>query len=509
MAGKKPLVMIIMDGYGLAPPSKGNAVANASTPVLDEMYISCPNTTLSASGEDVGLPDGQMGNSEVGHTNIGAGRVVFQELPRISQDIKTGVLFNNEALLTAMKNCNATGGALHFMGLVSPGGVHSHTDHLYGLLEMAKRNSAKNTYIHCFMDGRDVAPDSGKEYVAACADKCREIGAGKIATVMGRFYAMDRDNRWARVEQAYNALVEGVGVYNADPVRAMQASYDEGVYDEFVKPIICDLDGMIKPGDSVVFFNFRPDRAREITRAFVDREFSGFIRRRGWFPLTYVCMTQYDEKIEGVMVAFPPSFPERTFGETISGHGLKQLRIAETEKYAHVTFFFNGGVEQVFDGEERILIPSPKEFPTYDLIPEMSAYEVVEAACTEIKKGIFDVVIINFANCDMVGHTGVYSAAVVAVETVDSCIGIVRDALMSIGGMLIVTADHGNAEIMIAEDGVSRHTAHSTNPVPFIVCGADVSLRSGRLADIAPTMLELIGEERPRQMTGESLIIKK
>ena len=505
---KKSLTMIIMDGYGLAPPSPGNAVYNAATPVLDELYKTCPNTYLSASGEDVGLPDGQMGNSEVGHTNIGAGRVVYQDLPRISRDIESGEFFRNEVLLSAVKTCRASGGALHFLGLVSPGGVHSHTEHLYGLLELAKRNNQSEVYIHCFMDGRDVAPDSGKGFIVDCLDKCSEIGVGKIATVMGRFYAMDRDNRWERVQQAYNAMVEGEGVFDPDPVHAMQLSYDEKVYDEFVKPVVCDKNGKIKAGDSIVFFNFRPDRAREITRAFVEPDFNGFERKHGYFPVNYVCMTQYDEKIKGVSIVYPPDFPEQTFGETISELSLNQLRIAETEKYAHVTFFFNGGVEQVFPGEERILIPSPKEFPTYDLIPEMSAYKVADTACKEILSGKHDVVIINFANCDMVGHTGDYDAAFRAVETVDECVGRVEEAVKSVGGLLVVTADHGNAEIMIAEDGVSRHTAHSTNPVPFIIFGADVTLKPGRLADITPTLLDLMELEKPDLMTGVSLITR-
>ena len=505
---KKPLVMIIMDGYGLTAASPGNAVSNASTPVLDELFRSCPHTSLSASGEDVGLPDGQMGNSEVGHTNIGAGRVVYQDLPRITRDIQLGTFFENEALLAAVDACKSSGGALHFLGLVSPGGVHSHTEHLYGLLELSRRNGLEKVFIHCFMDGRDVAPDSGKEYITQCVDKCKEIGVGKIATVMGRFYAMDRDNRWERVEQAYNAMVFGEGVQEPDPERAMQISYDEGIFDEFVKPVVCDREGMIKKGDSIIFFNFRPDRAREITRAFVDNDFSGFERKNGYFPVTYVCMTQYDEKIGGVSIAYPPDFPEKTFGETISELGLRQLRIAETEKYAHVTFFFNGGVEQTFSGEERILIPSPKEFPTYDLIPEMSAFKVADAACKEIISGKHDVCIINFANCDMVGHTGIYEAAVKAVQTVDECVGKVKDAVSQARGCLIVTSDHGNAEIMLADDGVHPYTAHSIYPVPFIIWGQDVKLKSGRLADIAPTLLDLLGLEKPELMTGETLIIK-
>lgn len=499
--------MVIMDGYGLTGPGPGNAVINAPTPVLDEMFEKCPNTTLSASGEDVGLPDGQMGNSEVGHTNIGAGRVVYQDLPKITREISLGSFFENKALLRAVNSCKEKGSALHMMGLVSPGGVHSHTSHLYGLLELAKRHGLTRVYVHCFMDGRDVAPDSGKGFIEDLVNKCSEIGVGKIATVMGRFYAMDRDNRWERVEQAYNAMVYGEGESASDAVAAMQASYDNKVYDEFVKPVICDKEGMVSPEDSVIFFNFRPDRAREITRAFVDDDFNGFERKTGKIPLTYVCLTQYDVTIKGVHIAYLPDAPEQTFGEIVSNSGLRQLRIAETEKYAHVTFFFNGGMEKPFENEERILIPSPKEFPTYDLIPEMSAYKVADALCEQILGSKQDVVICNFANCDMVGHTGVYEAAFKAVSAVDECIGKVKDAVMQMGGCLVVTADHGNAETMLAEDGVSPHTAHTTNPVPFIVCGADVKLKPGRLADIAPTLLSLLGIKQPESMTGESMII--
>ena len=449
-----------------------------------------------------------MGNSEVGHTNIGAGRVVYQDLPMVTREINLGKFFENEALLKAISSCKEKGTALHLMGLVSPGGVHSHINHLFGLLELAKRNLLEKVYIHCFMDGRDVAPDSGKESIAALVSKCKELGVGKIATVMGRFYAMDRDNRWDRVEQAYNAMVNGEGEYQSDPVMAMQKSYDNKVYDEFVKPVVCDKEGLVKPKDSVIFFNFRPDRAREITRAFVDDDFNGFERKQGYFKLTYVCMTQYDETIKGVYVAYPPHFPEHTFGETISEQGLKQIRIAETEKYAHVTFFFNGGVERPFEGEERILVPSPKEFPTYDLIPEMSARKVAQAAQKEILSHKHDVTIVNFANCDMVGHTGIYDAAVIAVQTVDECVGVLKEAVKETNGYLLITSDHGNAEIMLAEDGVSPHTAHSTNPVPLIIygCGADVKLKPGRLADIAPTLLDLLNLKKPDDMTGESLI---
>ena len=500
--------MVIMDGYGIAAPSAGNAVDSAATPVLDELYANCPNTTLSASGEDVGLPAGQIGNSEVGHTNIGAGRVVYQDLPRITRDIETGEFFNNEVLLSAMQACKASGGALHLMGLVSPGGVHSHIGHLFGLIELAKRCGLDKVFIHCFTDGRDVMPDSGKDSIEECVAKCHELGVGKIASITGRFYAMDRDNRWERVEKAYNALVFGEGKHEPDPVRAMQLSYDEGVMDEFIKPVVCDPDGMIKQDDTVIFFNFRPDRAREITRAFTDRGFSEFKRKKGYFPTTYVCMAQYDEEISGVTIAYPPHFPEQTLGEIISGRGLRQLRIAETEKYAHVTFFFSGGIEQPFSGEERVLIPSPKEFPTYDLVPEMSAYRVADSACKEIMSGNHDVVIVNFANCDMVGHTGDFKAAVKAVQTVDECVGKIRDAVSRMGGYLIITADHGNAETMLAEDGVHRHTAHTTNPVPFVISGADIKLRPGRLADIAPTLLDLLGLEKPQAMTGETLIVE-
>jgi len=470
------------------------------------LFKTCPNTTLSASGEDVGLPDGQMGNSEVGHTNIGAGRVVYQDLPKITREIQLGNFFENEALLKAVESCKAKNKTLHLLGLVSPGGVHSHITHLFGLLELAKRKSLENVFIHCFMDGRDVAPDSGKESIEVLVKKCIELGIGKIATIMGRFYAMDRDNRWDRVELAYNAMANGEGEYQPDPVLAMQKSYDNKEFDEFVKPVICDKNGKITSGDSVIFFNFRPDRAREITRAFVDKDFNGFTRKTGYIPLTYVCMTQYDETIKNVYIAYPPHFPELTFGETISRQGLKQIRIAETEKYAHVTFFFNGGIEKPFDGEERILVPSPKEFPTYDLIPEMSAEKVADAACTEILSKKHDIIIVNFANCDMVGHTGVYEAAVTAVQTVDKCIGRIKDAVEKTGGYLVITSDHGNAEIMIAEDGVSPQTAHSINPVPFIVYGADIKLKPGRLADIAPTLLDLLNLNKPDIMTGESLI---
>jgi 2,3-bisphosphoglycerate-independent phosphoglycerate mutase len=497
-----------MDGYGINPVTSGNAIAAAKTPALDRLYKACPNTTLSASGEDVGLPQGQIGNSEVGHTNIGAGRVVYQDLTRITRDISSGDFFRNKAFLSAMELCRRGGASLHLMGLMSPGGVHSHIDHLWAFLELSKRLGLQDVNLHCFMDGRDTLPCSGKADIEAIVDKCRTIGVGRIATIMGRFYAMDRDSRWERVEQAYNAMVFGDGTHENDPVAAMQASYDAGVTDEFVKPVIVSEQGLVKPGDTVIFFNFRPDRAREITRTFVDPAFSGFRRKNGYFPVQFVCTTQYDEKMPNVTVAYPPDALENTFGQTVSSLGLTQLRAAETEKYAHVTFFFNGGTETVYKGEDRLLVPSPKQFPTYDLIPEMSARELTREVIKRISSGAYDVIILNFANCDMVGHTGVFSAAVKAVETVDECVGAVVEATARMGGVSIVTADHGNAEEMVDRDGETPQTAHSTNPVPFILVGADVSLRPGRLADIAPTILELMGIEKPAEMTGESLIVR-
>lgn len=503
---KTPTTLIIMDGYGLAAPSSANAIFAANTPVLDELFAKCPNTQLQASGEDVGLPAGQIGNSEVGHTNIGAGRVVFQDLPRISRAVKNGEFFRNEAFTEAMDHAKTTGHALHLLGLMSNGGVHSHNTHTWAFLEMAKQRGLEKVYLHCFLDGRDVPPESGKGFIAECADKCREIGVGEIATLSGRFYAMDRDNRWDRVEKAYDAMVCGEGNQNPDPVDAMEKSYAAGVTDEFVIPTVCDPEGIIREGDSVIFMNFRPDRAREITRAFVDPAFGGFRRKKGYFALDYVCTTQYDETMPNVKVAFPPERLQNTLGEILSKMGLTQLRIAETEKYAHVTFFFNGGEEQVYPGEDRVLIPSPKEFPTYDLIPEMSARKVCDEACKRIRSGAYDVIILNFANCDMVGHTGVFDAAVKAVETVDTCVGELVEVTSGMGGICLITADHGNADQMIAEDGVTPMTAHTTNPVPFLMTGVSATLHPGRLADIAPTMLDIMGIEKPAEMTGESLI---
>ena len=501
---KTPTTLIIMDGYGLTGPGAGNAVVNASTPVLDQLFANNPHTTLSASGLDVGLPDGQMGNSEVGHTNIGAGRVVFQDLPRISRAIEDGSFYENAAYVSAMDACLKNDAALHLFGLLSDGGVHSHNTHLWALLKMAKIRGLRRVYIHAFLDGRDVSPTSGKDFVAETAEKCREIGVGKIATVMGRYYAMDRDKRWDRVERAYDALVYGTGVMNSDPVDAVARSYKAGVTDEFVEPVVCDKDGMVSDNDSIIFFNYRPDRAREITRCFVDPEFDGF--KRQFFPLTYICTTEYDASMPNVQVAFPRLKVANGLGEYLSKMGMRQLRIAETEKYAHVTFFFNGGVETVYPGEDRVLVNSPK-VATYDLQPEMSAVEVTDRCVERIESGEYDVIILNFANCDMVGHTGIYDAAVKAVETVDVCVGRVIEATRAMGGIAMVTADHGNAEEMTKPDG-SPMTAHTTNLVPFIVVGAAVELQPGRLADIAPTLLDLMGLECPPEMDGKSLIKK-
>ncbi|MCI5526888.1 MAG: 2,3-bisphosphoglycerate-independent phosphoglycerate mutase [Oscillospiraceae bacterium] len=505
---KKPLALIILDGFGNNPSDYGNAIHAAKTPNLDKLFETCPHTLIGASGMDVGLPDGQMGNSEVGHTNIGAGRVVYQELTRITKSISDGDFFQNEALCGAVENCKKNGSALHLMGLLSDGGVHSHNKHLYGLLELAKRAGLEKVYVHCFMDGRDVPPSSGKEYVEELMAKMKEIGVGKIASVMGRYYAMDRDNRWERVEKAYAAMVYGEGETVECPVCAMEKSYAADVTDEFVVPVVCDKDGCIRENDSVIFFNFRPDRAREITRTLVDPDFAGFERRNGFFPLYFVCMTQYDAAMPNVHVAFKPQSLANTFGQYISDHGLTQLRIAETEKYAHVTFFFNGGVEAPCKNEDRALIASPK-VATYDLKPEMSAYEVTDELLARLDSGKYDVVILNFANCDMVGHTGVFEAAVSAVEAVDTCLGKVVDKILSMGGRALITADHGNADQMYEPDG-SPFTAHTTNPVPLLLVGDGTHTlkEGGRLADLAPTMLEMLGLPQPAEMDGKSLLTK-
>ena len=502
---KKPVVLCIMDGFGIRDCTEGNAIHTAKTPNLSKYFSECPFTTIGASGLDVGLPDGQMGNSEVGHTNIGAGRVVYQMLVKISKDIKEGKFFDIKVLKDAMDNCRKQNSALHLIGLVSDGGVHSHIEHLYGLLEMAKKEGLKKVYVHCLMDGRDVSTTSGAGFLEDLEAKMAELGVGKIATVMGRYYAMDRDFAWDRVEKAYAAMVYGEGVENSNAVAAMKASYENDVTDEFIVPTVVDSEGMIKAGDSVVSFNFRPDRARQFTRTFVDEKFDGFVRKNGYFPVHYVCMTQYDETMPNVTVAYPPEELKMTLGEYLAAQGKTQLRIAETQKYAHVTFFFNGGEEKTFAGEDRILIQSP-DVPTFDLQPEMSAYPVCDAVCEQIRSGKYDAVILNFANCDMVGHTGVFDAAVAAVEAVDTCVGKVVEATREMDGVVFITADHGNADCMVGEDG-NPFTPHTTNPVPFCVVGYDCALREGgRLADIAPSMLKVLGLPKPAEMDGESLI---
>ena len=501
---KTPTTLIIMDGFGLAPAAADNAVSLANTPVLDKLFREYAHTTLSASGLDVGLPAGQMGNSEVGHTNIGGGRVVFQDLPRISRAIEDGSFFKNEAYNKAMDDCLKNDSSLHLYGLLSDGGVHSHIEHLFALLQMARDKGLTKVYVHCFLDGRDVSPTSGKGFVQELQDRCAQLGVGKIATVMGRYYAMDRDKRWERVQMAYDAMVYGEGHHSSDPVAAVAESYANGVTDEFVEPVVIDPDGTISDNDSIIFFNYRPDRAREITRAIVDPDFDGFARE--FFPTTYVCNTEYDASMPNVLVAWPRIAVKNGLGEYLSSMGMTQLRIAETEKYAHVTFFFNGGVEKQYPGEDRVLVPSPK-VATYDLQPEMSAFEVCDKCVERIESGAYDVIILNFANCDMVGHTGVLEAAIKAVETVDTCVGKVVDATLKMGGIAMVTADHGNAEDMKQPDG-SPMTAHTTNLVPFILCGAGTELRPGRLADIAPTILDVMGLACPEEMDGKTLIVK-
>ncbi|MDD4369465.1 MAG: 2,3-bisphosphoglycerate-independent phosphoglycerate mutase [Anaerostipes sp.] len=509
---KKPTVLMILDGYGLNDKTEGNAVAEANTPVMDGLMKDYPFVKGEASGMAVGLPEGQMGNSEVGHMNMGAGRIVYQELTRITKEINDGDFFENEALLKAVENCKENGGALHLLGLVSNGGVHSHNTHIYGLLELAKRNNIEKVYVHAFLDGRDTAPTSGKGFVEELEAKMKEIGVGEVATVSGRYYAMDRDNRWDRVEKAYKALVAGEGVQKTSAVEAIADSYKEEVNDEFVLPTVITKDGTptatIKEDDSVVFFNFRPDRARELTRSLCDDKFDSFERPKGYFKTTYVCFTEYDVTIPNKLVAFHKVKLTNTFGEYLANKGMKQLRLAETEKYAHVTFFFNGGVEEPNEGEERILVKSPS-VATYDLQPEMSALEVGSKLVDAIESDKYDVIIVNFANPDMVGHTGIDAAAVKAVETVDGCVGRAVEAIKKVDGQMFICADHGNAEQLVDYTTGAPFTAHTTNPVPFILVNykEDAKLREGGcLADIIPTLIDMMGMDQPEEMTGKSLL---
>lgn len=511
----KPVVLVILDGWGVREAGDGNALALAHLPCFRKLESTYPYTTLTASGEAVGLPAGQMGNSEVGHLNIGAGRVVYQELTRINRDIREGGFYKNPVLVEALNRAKEQGKAVHLLGLVSDGGVHSHINHLFALLEMAKQAGLDRVFIHAFLDGRDVPPASAKEYLKQLELKCRELGCGTIATVMGRYYAMDRDRRWERTAQAYKAMVLGEGKMATMALAAVEQSYEERVTDEFVVPTVIvdekgEPKGKIEPGDTVIFFNFRADRARQLTRAFIQEDFQGFVRPKGFFPVHYVSMTQYDLDFTNP-VAYPPQNLENTLGEVLSKQGIKQLRMAETEKYAHVTFFFNGGIEDPYPGEDRVLIPSPK-VATYNLKPEMSAREVAQEFIQRMTTGRYEVGIVNFANPDMVGHTGVLEAAIKACETVDSCLEKIVEVILAMGGVVVVTADHGNAEEMADGETGQPHTAHTSNLVPFILVGEQfkgVKLRSGgSLQDIAPTILEILGIPKPAEMTGQSLIIK-
>lgn len=511
MSIPKPLVLVILDGWGINQKTEGNAVAIAHTPIMDLLMENYPHTTLDASGEAVGLPDGQMGNSEVGHLNLGSGRVVYQDITRINKSIREGDFFSNRILTGAFEHALANVSSLHLMGLLSDGGVHSHLEHLFALLEMAKGAGLERVYVHALLDGRDVPPRCASKYITETENKMHELGTGKIATVGGRYYGMDRDNRWERIQLAYYALILGEGETSATAEEAVTAAYGRGENDEFVRPTVILSDGRptatIQDNDAVIFFNFRPDRAREITRALTQPEFTGFERRKAP-DVHFVCMTQYDENF-ALPTAFPPEHLDNTLAEYLSANGKTQLHTAETEKYAHVTFFFNGGVEKPYEGEDRVLIHSP-DVATYDLKPEMSAYEVTDALIERIRSGVYDVIIANYANLDMVGHTGVLDAAVKAVETVDECLGRVIEAIIDAGGAALVTADHGNSEQMIYYENNSPHTAHTTNLVPLIfVSGMEVSLQKGVFADIAPTILELLRMEVPPQMTGHSLIFGK
>ena len=508
---KKTTMLMILDGFGINERTEGNAVKLANIPNINNLYFGkYPHTICHTSGRDVGLPDGKMGNSEVGHTNIGAGRIVYQELTRITKSIEDGDFFSNEELCKAIENCKKNNSKLHIMGLLSDGGVHSHQRHLYAILELAKRKGFEDVYVHCFLDGRDTPPASAENYILKLEEKMREKDLGKIATISGRFYAMDRDKRWQRIQKAYDAMVKGEGVKATSAVMAIEASYQKEVFDEFVEPTVI-YNGekpvaTIDNNDSVIFFNFRPDRAREITRTIVDQNFNEFETKD--LNVHFVCFTQYDETMPNVKIAFKPTNLKNTFGEYISKKGLKQLRIAETEKYAHVTFFFNGGNEKQYEGEDRILVPSPK-VETYDLKPEMSAYEVTEKVVEQIENEKYNSIILNFANPDMVGHTGSLNAAIKAVETIDECVGKIVDAVKKVQGVILITADHGNVEQMIDYKTGEPHTAHTTNPVPLILVGmGEAKLKEGKLADLAPTMLDIMELDKPEEMTGESLIEK-
>ncbi len=507
---RKPTMLMILDGFGNNDNEKANAVKIANTPNIDKLMKTWPTTTIYTSGLNVGLPDGQMGNSEVGHTNIGAGRVVYQDLTRITKSIEEGDFFSNKELAEAIENCKKHHSKLHIMGLLSDGGVHSHIRHLFAILEFAKRKDFEDVYVHCFLDGRDTPPASGETYLAKLEEKMKEKGIGKIATICGRFYSMDRDKRWERVVKAYNALVKGEGEKANSAISAIESSYQQEVFDEFVLPTVIyngeEPVATISNHDSVIFFNYRPDRAREITRSLVDPEFDGFETEK--LEIHYVCFTQYDETIPNVTIAFKPEVLRNTFGEYVSSKGLTQLRIAETEKYAHVTFFFNGGEEKQYPGEDRILVPSPK-VETYDLKPEMSAYEVTQKVVEAIESQQYDTIILNYANPDMVGHTGNLEAAVKAIETIDECVQKVVEAVAKNNGLILMTADHGNAEQMVDYKTGEPHTAHTTNTVPLVLIGAEgIKLKTGKLADLAPTMLELMELPKPEEMTGESLIEK-
>ena len=502
----KPTMLLIMDGYGVSGQQAGNAIAAANKPNLDRIFATYPHTTIGASGLQVGLPEGQMGNSEVGHLNIGAGRIVYQELTKITKSVKDGDFFENPVLNEAMDHALSKGSSLHLLGLLSDGGVHSHIEHLLALIGMAARKGLEKVFVHGFLDGRDVPPRCAAQYVIQCEETMKQIGVGSIATISGRYYSMDRDNRWERVTLAYQAMTSGIGEYADSAVAAVENAYGRGENDEFVRPTIVNSDGMIQDGDAVIMFNFRPDRAREITRTFVDPEFSGFQREKMPQDLYYACMTQYDKTMPNVHVAYLPQNLKNTFGQYIAELGLKQLRIAETEKYAHVTFFFNGGVEAPNPGEDRILVDSPK-VATYDLQPEMSAYGVTDRVLEQIAENRYDVIILNFANPDMVGHTGIMEAAVAAIETIDSCVGKITDAVLAQGGQILLTADHGNAEAMLDETGAVQ-TAHSTNPVPLVFISNEPKelAEGGILADLAPTLLTMMDLPIPSEMTGKSLL---